>query len=249
MNERLNYSLPMLRDTKTHIMDVAEALFAEHGFKACSLRTITKEAKVNLAAVNYHFGSKEALLESIYARRVNPMNQERLQRLEQLKSTHGDGAIPIDELVTAFVESALRLSRDQRQRTFVALLGRCYVEPSVDLQSRMRHLFDEVVSRFKEAFTRSLPHVPREDLYWRLHFMVGVLAYCMAGIDMMRVIASSHLTDGKDTGALVQRLVNFVSAGLSAPVGHQLAVETSALRATSHNIPMSQGGESSRRSV
>ncbi|MGF1644516.1 MAG: TetR/AcrR family transcriptional regulator [Thiotrichales bacterium] len=208
----------MLKDTKTHIMDVAEALFAKQGFKACSLRTITQEAGVNLAAVNYHFGSKERLLEAIYARRINPMNAERLQRLHQLRADHGEASIPITALARAFVEPALRLSREAKQQQFIRLLGRCYLEPSLGVQRNIRALFDEVVNNFKDAFAASLPELSREELYWRLHFMVGVLAYCMAGTDMMRVIASSHLSDGHDTETLIDRLVGFICHGLSGEI-------------------------------
>jgi AcrR family transcriptional regulator len=203
-------------DTKTRIMDAAEALFAEYGYEVTSLRSITSAAKVNLAAVNYHFGGKETLLEAIYARRITPMNQERLSRLSALEEQYE--AVPIERIVFAFVDPALKLSRDCEQSHFIALLGRSYLEPSLIIQGKVRQMFDEVAEHFKTAFAKSLPNVPPTELYWRMHFMVGVLAYCMAGNDMMRMIASSHITDDNGSEMLIQRLVLFVCHGIEAPV-------------------------------
>ncbi len=206
----------MARNTKATIMDAAEALFAEYGYEATSLRSITSAAKVNLAAVNYHFGGKETLLEAIYARRITPMNEERLQCLSALEEQHE--VIPVESIVYVFVEPALKLSRDKDKSHFIALLGRSYLEPTPVIQGKVRQMFDEVAERFKAAFTRSLPNVPPKELYWRMHFMVGVLAYCMAGNDMMRMIASSHITESNDPELLIQRLVVFVCQGMLAPV-------------------------------
>lgn len=204
----------MSKDTKAIIMDVAEALFAKHGYEATSLRNITSAAKVNLAAVNYHFGGKETLLEAIYARRITPMNEERLNRLSVLEMQRE--VVPVERIVHAFVDPALKLSRASDQSHFIALLGRSYLEPTPVIQGKVRHMFDEVAERFKTAFARSLPEVPPTELYWRMHFMVGVLAYCMAGTDMMRMIASSHISESNSPDRLIQRLVVFVCHGMEA---------------------------------
>lgn len=204
----------MGRDTKTIIMDAAEVLFAERGYEATSLRNITSAAKVNLAAVNYHFGAKETLLEAIYARRITPMNEERLGRLDALEEQYD--AVPVECIVHAFVDPALKLSRESDQSHFIVLLGRSYLEPTPLIQGKVRLMFDEVAERFKTAFAKSLPDVPPTELYWRMHFMVGVLAYCMAGTDMMRMIASSHISESGGPDMLIQRLVDFVCHGMEA---------------------------------
>ncbi len=207
-------------NTKNIIMDVAEALFARHGYEGTSLRMITQQAGVNLAAVNYHFGSKAALMEAIYERRIRPMNQERLRRLEALEAQYPDGkALPLEPLVEAFVAPALRLSRDREGNHFITLLGRSYLEASPALHERVRRLFDGVAERFRQAFARALPELPSMELYWRLHFMVGVLAYCMTGTEMMRLIASSRMQADDDPEGLTARLVSFISHGLAAPPG------------------------------
>jgi len=206
-------------DTKNIILDAAEALFAGEGFANTSLRAITAAAGANLASVNYHFGSKDALIEAVFARRLRPMNRERIRRLEALEDEYG-GAAPLDGLIEAFVGPALELSRDTERggARFVRLLGRSYTEPSPSLQARVRGMHEEVIGRFKSAFGRALPELPSDELYWRLHFMVGLLAYCMAGTDMMRLIASCRLADSLDADVLKERLVSFLVAGMCAPL-------------------------------
>ncbi len=202
--------------TKDSILDSAETLFASHGFANTSLRMITARAGVNLASVNYHFGSKESLVEAVFARRLVPMNAERLKRLETLEVQCEMGGIPLEALIGAFIGPALELSRDPGGARFVQLLGRSYTEPVLALQERVRAMHDSVIARFKGAFARALPALPMDELYWRLHFSVGVLAYCMAGTDMMRLIASCRLRDPVDTDALTRRLTSFLAAGLRA---------------------------------
>ena len=210
----------MASKTKEAILDAAEDLFSRHGFADTSLRHITAEAGVNLASVSYHFGSKEALIEAVFARRLVPMNRERMRRLEVLEHRYGSSAMPLEPLVEAFVAPALELSRDEKRggAPFIRMLGRSYTEPAGSLQESVRGMYEDVIARFKTAFARALPGLPGDELYWRLHFMVGTLAYCMAGTDMMRLIASCRLCDPLDTDTLARRLVAFLSAGLRAPV-------------------------------
>ena len=207
-------------DTKTRILDTAESLFAAQGFAATSLRAITASAQVNLAAVHYHFGSKDALLEAVFARRLVPMNEERLRRLHALEGQHGRGRVPLDQLIEAFLGPALELSRDQARggSRFVQLLGRSYTEPAPRLQEAVRSMYRKVIEYFKPAFQAVLPQLPDDELYWRLHFLVGVLAYCMSGSDMMRLIASCRMSDPLNVDALTKRLTAFLTAGMEAPM-------------------------------
>lgn len=206
----------MSSDTKETILDAAEALFAELGIESTSLRAITGAAGVNLASVSYHFGSKQALVAALFDRRLVPMNQERLRRLDRLEASASD--IALDELVRAYIGPALAMSLDPGGERFVRLLGRSYTEPSEALHGWMRATYSEVIARFKPAFARALPQLPAQELHWRLHFMLGTLAYCMAGTDVMRLIASSQHEPSVDAWALERRLVAFVAAGLAAPI-------------------------------
>lgn len=229
----------MVQPTKDRILDVAESLFAEQGFAATSMRTITNQAGVNLAAVNYHFGSKDGLVQAIFARRLMPMNRERLRRLRVLKQRHS-GAIPLHELIGAFVAPALELSRDEPGggARFIRLLGRSYTESTQTLQDSVRAMHQEVIESFKPAFAEALPGLDREELYWRLHFLVGTLAYCISGSNMMRLIATSHLSDNHEYHRLVERLTTFLTAGLQAPPSGR-SLQNSLRVASGHAHPSS----------
>lgn len=214
----MNKTEAVAQPTKYRILDVAERLFAEHGFGTTSMRAITNEAGVNLAAVNYHFGSKDGLVQAIFARRLVPMNEERLRRLRDLEKEHGRG-IPLSSLVHAFICPAMELSRDETNggALFIRLLGRSYTEPSESLQESVRGMYQEVIEHFKPAFAAALPGLDHEELYWRMHFLVGTLAYCMSGSNMMRLIATSQLAEAPGHEQLVQRLTAFLTAGMKAP--------------------------------
>ncbi|MDH3638396.1 MAG: TetR family transcriptional regulator [Gammaproteobacteria bacterium] len=223
----------MTLSTKGRILDAAEELFAEQGFSATSLRHITARARVNLAAVNYHFGTKDALVEAVFARRLIPMNKDRLQRLDRLVRAHAPQDPPLDRLIEAFIAPALELSRHATEggARFLKLLGRSYTEPSALLQEQVREMYREVIDRFRPVFAQVLPDLPGDELYWRLHFLVGVLAYCMSGADMMRLIASCRVHDSLDTNMLTQRLTVFLTAGMRAPLP---AVDAPTLPETAH---------------
>jgi AcrR family transcriptional regulator len=117
-------------DTKSHLLDVAEHLFAEHGIDATSLRAITSQADVNLAAVHYHFGSKEGLVQAIFARRLDPLNADRLRRLDACETAAGDIPPPVEKIIEAFIHPALKRLRKNESKHFMKLMGRIYSDPS-----------------------------------------------------------------------------------------------------------------------
>src|SRR5437660_735631 len=120
------------KDTKDRILDAAESLFLDHGFEATSLRQITAAAGVNLAAVNYHFGSKEELFQAVLTRRLDPMNQERIERLEKLEREASGKPLSCEKILFAMLIPALRLARDERRggKNFLRLVGRAYADPA-----------------------------------------------------------------------------------------------------------------------
>lgn len=207
----------MQEDTRERILDAAEALFAEQGFATTSLRAITAAAGANLAAVNYHFGSKDGLIREVYARRIEPLNRNRLARLAALEAA---GAPPgAAAILEAFIVPTLETCADPARggARFARLLGRMYAESSAPLREFIHGLYVETLDRYKEALARALPQLPRVELYWRLHFVLGVLSYTMAGTDMMKLISDCRLDDPADIEALLSRLLPFLTAGLEAP--------------------------------
>ena len=206
-------------DTKTRILDAAESLFMEHGFEATSLRSLTTAASVNLAAVNYHFGTKEELFEAVLTRRLDPMNQERIELLERLERDAGGKPMSCEKILFTMLIPALRLARDEKRggKNFLRLLGRAYADPAPFIRHFLSAQYAEMIGRYKEAFLTALPHLSRQELTWRLHFVMGALSYTLAGTDALKLFAQVTAVDKYDDELLLQRLAPFLVAGLKAP--------------------------------
>jgi AcrR family transcriptional regulator len=206
--------------TKDRILDAAEALFMEHGFEATSLRSITAAAGVNLAAVNYHFGSKEELFQAVLTRRLDPMNQERVDLLSALERAAAPAAVSCEQILSAMFVPALRLARDPERggKNFLRLLGRAYADPAPFIRQFLSGQYAVMIGRFKAAFARALPELPPKELSWRLHFIMGALSYTLAGTDALKLIAELTSTDAGNDEMLLRRLAPFLLAGLKSPL-------------------------------
>jgi AcrR family transcriptional regulator len=205
--------------TRQRLLDVAERLFAEQGFEGTSMRALTSQAGANLAAVNYHFGSKEALFEAVFARRFAPLNLERLRLLAAAEARHAGEPIELEEWLEAMIGPPLRESAlgDGGSARFLALLGRMHTENS-ELQRRVcERPFGEVRERFLSALRRALPELDETELFWRVHFVIGAMANTMASQTRLAVI-SHGLCDARDVEDTIRRLVPFLAAGMRARV-------------------------------
>lgn len=206
--------------TQQRILDAAEKLFMDRGFAATSMRMITSKAKVNLAAVNYHFGSKEELIKQVFSRRLGPLNRERIAHLDALEQAAAGKPLTPEQILEAYLSSALHLGRDPLQggAVFLRLLGRVFAEPPGNMRASLSEHYRGVVRRFKTALARALPHLPEKELVWRMHFMFGVIAYTMAGNDALQLINQYSLEDSKSAEAVIRHLMTFLVAGLKAPL-------------------------------
>lgn len=206
-------------DTRARILDAAELLFTEYGFEATTLRQITSTAEVNLAAVNYHFGSKDALIREVFRRRLTWLNQQRLRELDRLEAEAGGAPVKPSRILEVFFGVALKMAADTEGggRTFMRLLGRTYTKPSEFVRGFLAEEYAAVIARFKAALIKALPDVPGEEILWRFHFMLGAMAYAISGADALHVVAEGNLDDG-DTEALYARLMSFMLGGLRAPL-------------------------------
>ncbi len=206
----------MAAGTKEQILDAAERMFAENGIHAVSLRTIIAEAEVNLAAVHYHFGSKDALVEAVFERRVGPVNEARLEWLDRVEA-EWDGAPPVEEVVRALVTPAIQLAMDPvRGQTFMKTCGRFYTETGDHLQPFFERLFSKIIERYVAAFQRACPELPSVELLWRIHFTVGVMVHTLLDSERLRRI-SGGACDPSDVEAVVERMVHFASSGMKTP--------------------------------
>jgi AcrR family transcriptional regulator len=205
--------------TRERCLRAAETLFLEHGFDGTSLRMVTAKAKVNLAAVNYHFGGKDGLFLEMIARRLDLMNEARVARLDELERRAKGKPLACERILGALFMPALELARDAKRggRNFLRLLGRAYVDPSPVLRGFLSDRYAPMVARFKDAFGRALPKLAKQELSWRLHFLLGALAYTLAGTDAWKLIAQINPQPDDDV-LLLRRLAPFLIAGLQAPI-------------------------------
>lgn len=191
----------MTDSTATRILDTAEQLFADRGFHATTLRQITQAAGVNLAAVNYHHGSKDALILAVFQRRLDELNSERLARLrEALDATDPPR---LEDVLEAFIHPALRMSTQSSGDggRFMRLLMRAWSENATQLHGVIRRQYSHVMRAFADAVSRSLGTAP-ENLRQQLDFLIGALTYTMAE------------TNDQDVEPTARALIRFGCAGL-----------------------------------
>jgi AcrR family transcriptional regulator len=181
------------------------------------MRALTARAGVNLAAVNYHFGSKDALIEALFRRRLDPMNVARIAELDRIEAS---GNLSPESIIRAFLGPSLRLVEDAKGggRNFIRLLGRTYTEPAKQVRALIGQMYAPTMERYKAALERVLPQMPADELVWRMHFMFGTLAYTLAATDTVQLIAGCKPEDRYDARLLEERLTAFLAAGLTAPL-------------------------------
>jgi len=194
--------------TKTRILDAAEKLFGKNGFDATSLRDITTEAQVNLAAVNYHFQSKESLIDAVIIRRLEPVNRRRMEMLEAAGPTPS-----LEQIVEAFVSPVLGAD----MLCAVPMIGRVLSDPA-QFAARIfgKHLAP-VAQRFDEAFAAALPGIAAEERFWRLHFTAGAMTHLLAFWSVLPMMTPLPI-EPLNRQELMSRLVRFLAAGFRAPM-------------------------------
>ena len=201
--------------TRLSILESAERCFGERGFDGVSLRTITQIAGVDLALVNYHFGSKDNLLREVIARRARIVHEDRVRALEVARHEAGTQSPSIEAIVTAFLEPLLRrlITGDRGWRYYGNLASQLDVLPKfISLTS---DVLDPTALHFINALRQALPKTPPQSIYWGYMFLIGSMVQVMSATG--RIERLSHGLCGSDDieGAL-RELVPFVSAGLRA---------------------------------
>ena len=202
------------RDTRSRILDVAEELFGELGLDRVSIRDITRKAKVNLAAINYHFGSKEDLIAAVFERRVVPVNEARLAALDAVEKSAGKRIPKLEAILEAFIRPALQssLNASKGGTAFSKLFGRCLSEPSPEVEVRLKRQFEPLVERMDGALRRALPHLSRSEIYWRMKFTYGALHHWLLTKDKFR----PDWVKDVDVETQTQKLISFAAAGFRA---------------------------------
>lgn len=201
--------------TKDRILNAAEVLFAEHGFGGTSLRQVTGLAQVNIAAVNYHFGSKDNLVNEVFRRRMDEMSQRRLAALDKARE---DAPGNIEAILAAFITPALAMSHDDGGNggAFIRVIARAYAEQNDGLRQFLSEHYGHVQREFAKALAHCLPDLNKQTLYWRLDFLSGALTYAMADYGMIKRRAG--VSEASHREQCAQQLIAFATAGLQAPL-------------------------------
>ena len=200
-------------ETKERILDAAERLFSEAGLRTTSLRDITSEAGVNLAAVNYHFGSKETLLTAVLERAFDPVNKRRIVLLDDLESQAGESGPAVEDILQAFIGppfDAWSESGDRGLR-FLKLLGQIHTEANKDVQAALLSQFEQVLERYTKALVRAVPALEPIEVNRRMLFVVGAMAQTMLSANRFPLeLAPHHLDQTRES------LIRFLAAGFAA---------------------------------
>jgi len=227
-NKRLN--------TKKKILDVAENLFAERGFTETSLRMITSFADVNLASVNYHFGSKKRLIQAVFDRFlalfIENLNRQ-LDILEKKSTTHS-----VEEVLETMVKPLFSLDQYQQNGTskFMQLIGRAYSESQGHIRRFLMEKYALPMERFYRLIYASLPDHSSYEVFLKLHFTLGAVIFTFAGNQALTAIADADFNEKLDAQVLTQKLIPYLSNGLRA----NTKLESQNLNPSADTLPRSK---------
>ncbi|SEL85344.1 transcriptional regulator, TetR family [Colwellia chukchiensis] len=203
--------------TKNKILDSAESLFADKGFNGTSLREITSQAEVNLAAVNYHFGSKKELIKAVMSRYMNELSPRLETALTQVCNTESPSLI---DVFSAFIEPLLSLNDFKTKGTsnFLQLLGRGYTDSQGFLRWFLTTQYPGVIDNFVLAVQKAYPELNAEEMFWRLHFTMGTVVFTMSSSDALIDIAKSDFDRNLQISDVIRNVIPYVAAGVGAPM-------------------------------
>ncbi len=204
------------KDTVERILDAAEALFAERGFAETSLRTITSTAGVNLAAVNYHFGSKKALIQAVFVRFIDPWVEALTSELDQLCKL--DKTPSLDELTDALIRAMYQThGQDARKiSAFMRLIGLAYTQSQGHLRSYLGERYGNTFRRFVTLLRPASPESSDVDLFWNTHFALGAAIFSLSNYPALSAMLEADTGVATDMNKVVKRLLVFMLAGLKS---------------------------------
>lgn len=209
--------------TQEKILNAAEALFAEQGFEQTSLRQITTEAEVNLASVNYHFGSKKALIQAVMARYLEVFMPKLAVQLTALSER---GNFNTRDVFDCFREPLAELQQVRKHgpTLFLSLLGFAYAEIQGHLRRYTMEHFGDVMALLLDTLHQANPQLSPVDMFWRLHFVLGATVFAQVSGPALREIAAADFGEAVAADQIIDRLIPFLAGGVDA-ASHSAIVE------------------------
>ncbi len=204
--------------TKNKILDAADVLFADKGFNGTSLREITSQANVNLAAVNYHFGSKKELIKAVMSRYMDELSPQLESSL--LLICQADVKPSLHNVFSAYIAPLLNLNefKVNGTSTFLQLLGRGYTDSQGFLRWFLTTQYPNVFTHFTKAVKIAYPELSTEEMFWRLHFTMGTIVFTMSSSEALIDIAENDFDNKLDIAGVIERVIPYVAAGVAAPI-------------------------------
>lgn len=199
-------------ETRAKIIQAAEKLFAHRSFTAVSMREITREAGVALAAAHYHFGSKEDLFRAVFLQRARDLNKERFELLREADKAADQGVVPLRTVLNALLRPGVRWSFDAGGRgLFIQFLERGHLDHDSPIYDTLHHDTSHL-KRFVPYFQAVLPELNLEDIFWRLHFSLGALHYTITSLSRLDSL-SNDLCNTDSFEETLERIISYVEAG------------------------------------
>lgn len=203
-------------DTVTRILDSAEQLFAEKGFAETSLRMITTRAKVNLAAVNYHFGSKKELIQAVFARFLTPFTEKLDRELDQLIASNKEPNFQdvLGVLAKTMLTGVDSTDNYNKLSIFMRLLGLAYTQAQGHLRRFLNQNYAQTYRRFIGYLKSAHPSLSSQEIFWRIHFAIGSAVFTMSSLEVLRNMAQADTGEDASVDRVMQLLIPFLAAAL-----------------------------------
>jgi len=225
--------------TKQRILTAAERLFAQRGVESSSLKMVTEAAQVNLAAVNYHFGSKQELVYAVFDDLADRISRRRLALLAARRLARGGKPLGVDEIVFFFMEPYMLHEGGRDGALLINLILHQRVSPTRTAERIIARYFDKVAERFVEAFGESIPHLDAKTLWWRYYFMVSSILFTASERGQGNRLAkiSGGLADLNDMTELTRQLTAFLAGGMASDCGDALIALPNGFAADGAQVP------------
>ena len=208
------------QNTRLRILDTAEHVFARDGFRDTTLRSITAEAGVNLASVNYYFGSKEKLIEEVFKRHVVPLNQLRQEKLNSARRSAADegNKLSVEKILRIFIDPTVSKFEESgdKNKEFMNLMHSLHQENEGPLWEMFMDMMKPAFTQFVDALSEAHPEFPGKVIVMRMLFVIGSMVKTLQAITHKDSLPG-HFGSYDDKETLIDMLVQFVTAGMEAP--------------------------------
>lgn len=205
------------KGTSASIVTAAETLFAEQGFTETTVRQITARAEVNLAAINYHFGSKKGLIQAVAEKFLTPLCAELQQMLEQ-RQAGNDESISLEELLEMLMRALLIVNRENVNAlaVFMRLLELAYMKNQEELRNFLIDRYNSKLQEFISLIRKDAAPMEDDEFFWRLHFLLGSITFTLSNFHTLNAIEKREFHSGAEVENILHRMIPVLAAGLQA---------------------------------